>query len=70
MKKTKAYICEPSTWQVLLDGEGQSYTNTLKQYKAKADYFTCAYLGKNNGYNVPMTPGQFSMLFLLLRFKV
>ncbi|KAK6153341.1 hypothetical protein DH2020_012980 [Rehmannia glutinosa] len=43
--------------KVLLDGAGGKYTSTLQQYQAKADYFTCACLQKNDGYNVPMTPG-------------
>ncbi|XP_042512490.1 endoglucanase 5 [Macadamia integrifolia] len=43
--------------KVLLEGAGNYYTSTLKQYKAKADYFACANLQKNNGYNVPLTPG-------------
>ncbi|KAG8388628.1 hypothetical protein BUALT_Bualt02G0145200 [Buddleja alternifolia] len=43
--------------KVLLDGAGGAYTSTLQQYQAKADYFTCACLQKNDGYNVPMTPG-------------
>ncbi|XP_057247763.1 endoglucanase 5 [Beta vulgaris subsp. vulgaris] len=48
--------------KVLLDGDGQSYTKILKQYKAKADFFACAYLQKNNDYNVPMTPGGLAFL--------
>lgn len=48
--------------KVLLDGDGQSYTSTLRQYKAKADFFACAYLQKNNGFNVPMTPGGLAYL--------
>ncbi|KAF9624034.1 hypothetical protein IFM89_007732 [Coptis chinensis] len=43
--------------KVLMEGNGGPYTSTLKQYQAKADYFVCACLQKNNGYNVPMTPG-------------
>ncbi|CAA0836099.1 Endoglucanase 5 [Striga hermonthica] len=43
--------------KVLLDGAGGKYTSTLEQYRAKADYFTCACLQKNAGYNVHMTPG-------------
>ncbi|KAK4437160.1 Endoglucanase 5 [Sesamum alatum] len=43
--------------KILLDGAGGAYTSTLQQYRAKADYFTCACLQKNDGYNVPMTPG-------------
>lgn len=40
-----------------MQGGGKEYVSTLKQYKAKADYFACACLQKNDGYNVPMTPG-------------
>ncbi|PIN26411.1 Cellulase [Handroanthus impetiginosus] len=43
--------------KILLDGAGGAYTSTLQQYQAKADYFTCACLQKNDGYNVAMTPG-------------
>ncbi|XP_059446817.1 endoglucanase 5-like [Corylus avellana] len=43
--------------KVLLEGKGGAYTNTLKQYQAKADYFACACLQKNGGYNVFTTPG-------------
>ncbi|PIA64197.1 hypothetical protein AQUCO_00201464v1 [Aquilegia coerulea] len=43
--------------QVLMDGKGGPYTSTLKQYQAKADFFVCACLQKNGGYNVDMTPG-------------
>ncbi|KAK6163817.1 hypothetical protein DH2020_000681 [Rehmannia glutinosa] len=43
--------------KILLDGAGGAYTSTLQQYQAKADYFTCACLQKNDGYNVPITPG-------------
>lgn len=45
--------------KVLLDGAGGQYTSTLQQYQAKADYFTCACMQKNDGYNVQMTPGWF-----------
>lgn len=45
------------TLQVLLEGKAGSYVSTLKQYQAKADYFACAYLQKNEGYNVQKTPG-------------
>nr|GMD46182.1 endoglucanase 5 [Ipomoea batatas] len=46
------------------NGEGHTYaaaaaaTVVLKQYQAKADYFTCACLHKNGGaaYNVALTP--------------
>ncbi|CAN6675247.1 unnamed protein product [Malus baccata var. baccata] len=43
--------------KVLLEGRGGAYTSTLKQYQAKADYFACACLQKNDGYNVQKTPG-------------
>ncbi|KAL8254196.1 hypothetical protein R6Q59_032417 [Mikania micrantha] len=43
--------------KVLMDGDDGSYTATLKQYQAKANYFTCACLQKNDGYNAPLTPG-------------
>ncbi|KAI3454555.1 hypothetical protein Pfo_011218 [Paulownia fortunei] len=49
--------------KILLDGAGGAYTSTLQQYQAKADYFTCACLQKNDGYNVPMTPGLYNQLF-------
>lgn len=44
--------------QVLLEGKGGAYTNILKQYQAKANYFACACLQKNDGYNVYKTPGS------------
>ncbi|KAK9007932.1 hypothetical protein V6N11_074844 [Hibiscus sabdariffa] len=43
--------------QVLMEQKGAAYTSTLKQYQAKADYFACACLQKNDGYNVHLTPG-------------
>ncbi|KAK1385413.1 Endoglucanase [Heracleum sosnowskyi] len=43
--------------KVLLEGGGGAYTSTLKHYQTKADYFACACQQKNDGYNVPMTPG-------------
>ncbi|KAI4356922.1 hypothetical protein L6164_000903 [Bauhinia variegata] len=42
---------------VLLEGHAGSYDSTLKQYQAKANYFACACLQKNDGYNVKTTPG-------------
>lgn len=65
-------------WQVLLEGGGGAYTSTLKQYQAKADYFACACQQKNDGYNVPMTPGTFcnntiafnSLLMFCLKKKI
>lgn len=47
--------------QVLLDGRGGAYTTTLKQYQAKADYFACACLQKNDGFNINKTPGKFKL---------
>ena len=38
--------------KVLLEGKYGAYTSTLKQYLAKEDYFACACLQKNDGYNV------------------
>ncbi|KAG9441944.1 hypothetical protein H6P81_017798 [Aristolochia fimbriata] len=43
--------------KILMDGECGSYASILKQYQAKAEYFLCACMQKNNGYNVAMTPG-------------
>ncbi|CAN1255086.1 Endoglucanase 5 [Linum perenne] len=43
--------------KVLLEGRGDQYTSTLKQYQAKADYFACACVQKNDGYNIHKTPG-------------
>ncbi|KAG5391492.1 hypothetical protein IGI04_021455 [Brassica rapa subsp. trilocularis] len=43
--------------KVLLEGKGGPYTSTLKQYQMKADYFACACLKKNGGYNIQTTPG-------------
>ncbi|XP_062090042.1 endoglucanase 5 [Humulus lupulus] len=44
--------------KILLEGKvGGAYTSTLKQYQAKADYFACAMLQKNGGYNAHLTPG-------------
>lgn len=48
--------------KISLDGGGAggvayAAAATLKQYQAKADYFTCACLQKNDGYNVALTPG-------------
>ncbi|KAK9025363.1 hypothetical protein V6N11_038232 [Hibiscus sabdariffa] len=43
--------------KVLIEKKGVAYTSTLKLYQAKADYFACACLQKNDGYNVQLTPG-------------
>ncbi|XP_020598204.1 endoglucanase 13 isoform X3 [Phalaenopsis equestris] len=48
--------------KVLIQGGAESYTTTLKQYQAKAEFFLCAILQKNNGYNVRLTPG--GLLFI------
>ncbi|KAG0453085.1 hypothetical protein HPP92_025749 [Vanilla planifolia] len=44
-------------WAVLMQNRDGPYNATLKQYQAKAEFFLCANLQKNNGYNVAMTPG-------------
>lgn len=44
--------------QILLEGRGGACTSTLKQYQAKADYFACACLQKNDGYDAYLTPGK------------
>ncbi|XP_021852458.1 endoglucanase 5 [Spinacia oleracea] len=43
--------------KLLLEGKGGAYASTLKQYQAKADYFACACVQKNNGFDVQLTPG-------------
>ncbi|CAN8288484.1 unnamed protein product [Cochlearia groenlandica] len=43
--------------KILLEGKGGAYTSTLKQYQMKADYFSCACIKKNGGYNIQTTPG-------------
>lgn len=43
--------------KVLMEGKGGYHTSTLEQYQAKAEFFLCACLQKNNGYNVRRTPG-------------
>ncbi|KAL4186158.1 hypothetical protein AMTRI_Chr09g32390 [Amborella trichopoda] len=43
--------------KVLLEGKGDAYKSVLMRYKAKAEFFMCACLQKNKGYNVQMTPG-------------
>lgn len=44
---------------MLLEGRSGGYESTLKQYQAKADYFACACLQKNDGYNINKTPGEY-----------
>ncbi|CAN0909117.1 Endoglucanase 5 [Linum grandiflorum] len=43
--------------KILLEGKAGQYTETLKQYQSKADYFACACIGKNDGSNIRKTPG-------------
>ncbi|CAN0909125.1 Endoglucanase 5 [Linum grandiflorum] len=43
--------------KILLEGRAGQYTETLKQYQSKADYFACACIGKNDGSNIRKTPG-------------
>ncbi|KAJ1440400.1 Six-hairpin glycosidase superfamily [Sesbania bispinosa] len=42
---------------IILEGKAGSYASILKQYQGKGDYFACACLQKNDGYNVQKTPG-------------
>eukprot|EP00253_Pinus_taeda_P026443 PITA_26443 len=46
-----------SGYSVLMEGKGGYHTSTLEQYQAKAEFFLCACLQENNGYNVRRTPG-------------
>ncbi|TKW23921.1 hypothetical protein SEVIR_3G018800v4 [Setaria viridis] len=45
--------------KVLFEGGAgvAAYADTLKQFQAKAEFFLCACLQKNNGHNIRMTPG-------------
>ncbi|KAK3408673.1 hypothetical protein EUGRSUZ_J00862 [Eucalyptus grandis] len=43
--------------KVLMDNPYSPHASILKQYQAKAEYFMCACMQKNNGYNVNRTPG-------------
>jgi hypothetical protein len=46
--------------KVLFQGAGagaSAYADTLKQFQAKAEFFLCACLQKNNGHNIKLTPG-------------
>lgn len=47
--------------QLLLDGKTGSYTPIFEQYQAKAEYFLCAALQKNNGPQMQLTPGWWSL---------
>lgn len=44
---------------LLLDGDpqGEQHRVVLEQYKAKAEHYLCACLGRNNGSNVDRSPG-------------
>ncbi|KAI3922883.1 hypothetical protein MKW98_007014 [Papaver atlanticum] len=57
IQNAKNFYASASGYSVLLEGKGGKYTSTLQQYQAKAQYFACACMQKNNGYNVPRTPG-------------
>ncbi|RLM73041.1 endoglucanase 13 [Panicum miliaceum] len=45
--------------KVLFEGGAGAgaYADTLKQFQAKAEFFLCACLQKNNGHNIKLTPG-------------
>ncbi|KAI4373149.1 hypothetical protein MLD38_011308 [Melastoma candidum] len=43
--------------EVLMDNPKSQYASVLKQYREKAEYFICSCLKKNDGYDVPRTPG-------------
>ncbi|KAM0832234.1 hypothetical protein ACQ4PT_065021 [Festuca glaucescens] len=45
--------------QLLLDGDpqGAQHRAVLEQYRAKAEHYLCACLGRNNGSNVHRSPG-------------
>ena len=45
--------------KVLLEGGAGAgaYADTLRQFQAKAEFFLCACLQKNNGHNIKLTPG-------------
>jgi hypothetical protein len=45
--------------QLLLDGDpqGAQHREVLEQYRAKAEHYLCACLGRNNGSNVHRSPG-------------
>lgn len=45
--------------QLLFDGTATAYTSTLQSYQAKAEYFLCAALQKNNGPQIQLTPGGY-----------
>jgi endoglucanase len=47
--------------KLLLDGKTGSYTPIFEQYQAKAEYFLCAALQKNNGPQMQLTPGWWSL---------
>nr|CAD1821123.1 unnamed protein product [Ananas comosus var. bracteatus] len=43
--------------KVLLQGGSGAYSDTLKLYQAKGEFFLCSCLQKNNGHNIKLTPG-------------
>ncbi|XP_039820103.1 endoglucanase 13-like [Panicum virgatum] len=43
--------------KVLLEGGAGAGADTLRQFQAKAEFFLCACLQKNNGHNIKLTPG-------------
>jgi endoglucanase len=43
--------------KVLFEGGSAGHADTLRQYQAKAEFFLCACLQKNNAHNIQMTPG-------------
>jgi endoglucanase len=49
--------------KLLLDGKTGSYAPIFEQYQAKAEYFLCAALQKNNGPQMQLTPGGMYWIF-------
>lgn len=43
--------------QLLMDGKVGAYASTFERYQAKAEYYLCSALHKNNGMQMPKTPG-------------
>lgn len=54
--------------QTLMDNPYSPYASILRQYRAKAEYFACACLQKNGGYNVERTPGKWLCNILLIKY--
>ena len=40
-----------------MDGKVGEYASTFERYQAKAEYYLCSALHKNNGMQMPKTPG-------------